>query len=662
MGSPLANGVNTPFGTQESLLKSTDNLELNGTLRKISDGAGNDTGLYLAIDKIGINESVVISVTSTKINYLTDVTSNIQAQINSKLASADAASTYLTIANASSTYLTQANASSTYLTIANAASTYLALADADTDNISEGSNLYFTEARVRASVLTGLSVTGGSISSTDSILAAFGKLQNQVNAVLGGAAYQGTWNASTNTPSLTSSTGTQGYYYVVDVAGSTNLDGITDWKVGDWAIFNGSTWDKVDNTDAVSSVDGMIGAVDLSGTYQAISTNLTTYAGIAPSANVQTLLGAANYAAFKTSLSLNAVENTALSTWAGSSSITTLGTVATGTWNATAIGLTKGGTGFTSYAAGDLIYASATNTLAKLAAGTNNHVLTLSGGLPVWAAPSGGGGATDFNDIGDATNTGSVTNDGYAQTWTWDGLTTGTGLTMSSSSLSSGSLMNLTVTGTARITAAKGLEILMGGTNSSASQTTYGLYVLNNGGGTTPNNVGVYGEATGAQSYGGHFYNGSTSGIALVAQCANTSGQIAARIGGSNNGAMAFGSLGSSESAIWAGAYAPLFGGGGFGNTSSNYGIRFASNVTTLNGGTTVYLAYNNLIKATLNSSGLTLDTILILDASTTAGASMKLTTAVAPPTSPTEGDIWSDGTDVFYRNSAGVTKTFAWV
>lgn len=50
----------------------------------------------------------------------------------------------------------------------------------------------------------------------------------------------------------------------------------------------------------------------------------------------------------------------------------------------------KGGTGFSTYTAGDLIYASATNTLSKLAATTNTYVLTLSGGLPVWAAPAAG--------------------------------------------------------------------------------------------------------------------------------------------------------------------------------------------------------------------------------------------------------------------------------
>lgn len=67
--------------------------------------------------------------------------------------------------------------------------------------------------------------------------------------IVSGVVYQGTWNASTNTPTLVSSTGTQGYYYVVNVAGTSNLDGIVDWEVGDWAIFNGAVWQKVDNTD-----------------------------------------------------------------------------------------------------------------------------------------------------------------------------------------------------------------------------------------------------------------------------------------------------------------------------------------------------------------------------------------------------------------------------
>ena len=81
------------------------------------------------------------------------------------------------------------------------------------------------------------------------------------NGTSGGVTYKGTWDADTNTPTLVDGTGTQGDYYVVSVAGSTDLDGITDWKVGDWAIFNGTVWQKVDNTESVTSVFGRIGAV-----------------------------------------------------------------------------------------------------------------------------------------------------------------------------------------------------------------------------------------------------------------------------------------------------------------------------------------------------------------------------------------------------------------
>ena len=70
----------------------------------------------------------------------------------------------------------------------------------------------------------------------------------------GGLAYQGTWNASTNTPTLASSTGTNGYYYIVATAGSTNLNGITDWQVGDWLLFNGTVWQKIDQSETLQFV------------------------------------------------------------------------------------------------------------------------------------------------------------------------------------------------------------------------------------------------------------------------------------------------------------------------------------------------------------------------------------------------------------------------
>ena len=127
-----------------------------------------------------------------------------------------------------------------------------------------------------------ISVTGGSISGVSvsgyiptsaegvangvATLDSGGQIPLSQIPPLGDLNYQGTWNATTNTPTLTSSVGTKGYYYVVNVAGTTNLNGITDWQVGDWAVYNGTAWQKIDNTDAVTSVNGYTGTVVLTNT------------------------------------------------------------------------------------------------------------------------------------------------------------------------------------------------------------------------------------------------------------------------------------------------------------------------------------------------------------------------------------------------------------
>lgn len=64
------------------------------------------------------------------------------------------------------------------------------------------------------------------------------------------------------------------------------------------------------------------------------------------------------------------------------------------------LGATSGGTGLSAYTTGDIIYASATNTLSKLTAGTNGYVLTLAAGVPSWAAASSG--VTVTNDTSTA--------------------------------------------------------------------------------------------------------------------------------------------------------------------------------------------------------------------------------------------------------------------
>jgi hypothetical protein len=72
------------------------------------------------------------------------------------------------------------------------------------------------------------------------------KTVSSFSNIIGALNYKGTWDASTNSPALASGVGTKGDYYVVSVAGTTNLDGIDFWGVGDWAVFNGAVWQRVE--------------------------------------------------------------------------------------------------------------------------------------------------------------------------------------------------------------------------------------------------------------------------------------------------------------------------------------------------------------------------------------------------------------------------------
>jgi hypothetical protein len=89
----------------------------------------------------------------------------------------------------------------------------------------------------------------------------------------------------------------------------------------------------------------------------------------------------------KADLGLANVSNVDLTTWPGTTNITTLGTVTTGTWNANVVQPTYGGTGLSTYTVGDLIYCSATNVLSKLADVATGNAL-ISGGVAT--APSWG--------------------------------------------------------------------------------------------------------------------------------------------------------------------------------------------------------------------------------------------------------------------------------
>lgn len=210
--------------------------------------------------------------------------SSASAALTSANNSANSASAAATSANNAATSETNAanSASSASSSATNAASSATAAASSATaaaqsasdavttlasslkkaDNLSDLSNV--PTARTNLGLGTAAVLNAGVANGVATLDAGGAVPLAQIpSSIKGGVSYQGTWNATTNTPTITSGVGSKGYYYVVSTAGSTNINGVTSWSIGDWIIFNGATWEKVDNTDAVTSVNGYTGTVAL---------------------------------------------------------------------------------------------------------------------------------------------------------------------------------------------------------------------------------------------------------------------------------------------------------------------------------------------------------------------------------------------------------------
>ena len=221
-----------------------------------------------------------------------------------------------------------------------------------TTDLAEGTNLYYTNERGIGSVLTGYTSGAGTISATDTVLQAIQKLNGNVGAItlssLGGI-------------SLTSLTATSPLLYD-NATGAFSITRSSSIANGflhadDWNFFNEKQGRISNYLNYDDSIDNLVLVTDNSSfSWKALN---------------KTLVGLAN------------VENISLSTWTGSTNIATLGTVNTGTWNATTIGINKGGTGLTTLGtANQLIRVNAGATALEYFTPTfltGNQTITLGG-------------------------------------------------------------------------------------------------------------------------------------------------------------------------------------------------------------------------------------------------------------------------------------------
>ena len=218
------------------------------------------------------------------------------------------------------------------------------------------------------------------------------------SALLGGVGEDGyvlTYNETADTLTWEPHAGSAGTVSSVAISGTDGIDvdsgspittsgtitlGLSG--IADAAISSAATWNAKQNALTFGIADTNSVVID------SASVADDDYAKFTASG-----LEGRNASETKTDLSLDNVENTALSTWAGSTNITTLGTIATGTWEGTTVAVDQGGTGITSIAKGSVLVANALDTISVASGVTDGHVLTYTSASDTvgWGAvPSSG--------------------------------------------------------------------------------------------------------------------------------------------------------------------------------------------------------------------------------------------------------------------------------
>jgi hypothetical protein len=128
-------------------------------------------------------------------------------------------------------------------------------------------HIYSTYAALTADVSTAVGRIAYCV-ATDTVYV--GQGGTWVPVLSGGElAFQGAWNANTNSPTVTSGVGTLGQYYKVSTAGTTTIDGNSNWNIGDILLYNGTTWDQILGPNSGNNAPVSIGQITSSLTVSA---------------------------------------------------------------------------------------------------------------------------------------------------------------------------------------------------------------------------------------------------------------------------------------------------------------------------------------------------------------------------------------------------------
>ena len=225
-------------------------------------------------------------------------------------------------------------------------------------------------------------------------------------AIGGGTAAAGTFTTTTTDGLVVATTVSRGG----TVLGTSATDGrIQEWKDGSGNVVG---WIDVDGNFSFGNGSGTStigGNLEVTGDLTAGSFvgNLVGNAGTATRLETPRAINGVNFdgtGAITVTAAAGTLTGTALNSTVVTSSLTAVGTITSGTWNGTAIGVVYGGTGVTSSTLGSLLYGSGTNTRASLSGNTSATmaVLTQTGdgtnsAAPVWTSTTGTGNVVRAN-------------------------------------------------------------------------------------------------------------------------------------------------------------------------------------------------------------------------------------------------------------------------
>ena len=186
------------------------------------------------------------------------------------------------------------------------------------------------------------------------------------------------------------STASENGIYTVNASGAptraTDFDASSEVSGGTFTFVEEGTTNADSGWVVTNNGDVTVGTTGLTFAQFSGAGQLTAGTGMTKTGNTIDVVAGNGITANANSIQIN-------TTWAGQSAITTLGTIASGTWQGDTVGVDYGGTGISSFSSGDIMYATGSTTISKLSKGTGGQFMKMNSGAtaPEWSNELDGG-------------------------------------------------------------------------------------------------------------------------------------------------------------------------------------------------------------------------------------------------------------------------------